>query len=141
MDRSPEISYGFFRQQLDAGNIASIDLQNLKISGEFVNPPLDPSKADQTDRQGEPIKLEKKFSTTIPMIASQTLDKSIGVLDMIGEDRDIVARELLEALERAQRVEPVVENRDLHLATALWQRGEYVPPSDLGWRSGIPRAC
>ena len=47
-DRTPEISYGFFRQQLEAGNIANIDLQGLKITGEFKDPPLDPSGQDRS---------------------------------------------------------------------------------------------
>ena len=61
-DRTPEINYGFFRQQLKAENIANIDLQGLKITGEFNDPPLDPT--GKTDRQGEPVKLDKKFTTT-----------------------------------------------------------------------------
>ena len=50
-DRTPEISYGFFRQQLEAENIASLDLQGLKVTGEFVDPPPDPT--GKTDRQRE----------------------------------------------------------------------------------------
>ena len=74
-DHTPEINYGFFRQQLEAGNIANIDLQGLKITGEFNDPPLDPT--GKTDRQGEPVKLEKKFTTTLPAIAGPDLDKLI----------------------------------------------------------------
>ncbi len=75
-DRTPEISYGFFRQQLENENIASIDLQGLKITGEFNDPPLDPT--GKTDRKtGEPVKLDKKFTTTVPAIASQDLDNLI----------------------------------------------------------------
>ena len=65
-DRTAEISYGFFRQQLDKGNIASGDLQGLKLTGEFTDPPLDPT--GKTNRQGEPVKLEKKFTTTVPVL-------------------------------------------------------------------------
>ena len=70
-DRTPEITYGFFRQQLKAKNIANIDLQGLKVTGEFNDPPLDP--AGKTDRQGEVVKLEKKFTTTLPAIVNNNL--------------------------------------------------------------------
>ena len=74
-DRTPEISYGFFREQLDKKNIANIDLQGMKITGEFNDPPLDPT--GKTDRLGEPVKLDKKFTTMVPNIASQDLDNLI----------------------------------------------------------------
>jgi hypothetical protein len=46
--------------------------------------------------------------------AGKPLGEGIGVLDVVCEDRHVVAGEPLEALERPQRVEPVVEDRDLH---------------------------
>ncbi|MGO9112196.1 MAG: ATP-dependent zinc metalloprotease FtsH [Thermoguttaceae bacterium] len=67
-DRTPEITYGFFRQQVEAKNIEGIDLQGLKVTGEFKDPPLDPT--GKTDRQGEPVKLDKKFTTTLPAIVN-----------------------------------------------------------------------
>ena len=72
-DRTPQISYGFFRQQLEKGNIANIDLQGLKATGEFNDPPVDPM--GKTDRQGEPIKLDKKFETTLPVLDDPDLVK------------------------------------------------------------------
>lgn len=39
-----EITIGFFRQELLAGNIADAKVQGDKIYGEFVSPPLDPEK-------------------------------------------------------------------------------------------------
>src|SRR5271166_3349123 len=72
-DRTPEINYGFFRQQVEAKNIEGLDLQGLKITGEFINPPLDPS--GKTDRHGEPVMLEKKFTTTLPAIVGPDMDK------------------------------------------------------------------
>jgi cell division protease FtsH len=74
-DSSKEISYGFFRQQLNAKNITSLDVQGMKITGEFNEPPLDPT--GKTDRSGEPVKLDKKFTTTIPNIATPDLDDMI----------------------------------------------------------------
>jgi cell division protease FtsH len=84
-DRTPEINYGIFRQQLEAGNIDKIDVQDRKISGEFKDPPLDPEAvaAAKTDRQGEPIKLDKKFTTTLPPFVNLDLDKLI--LDKLKE--------------------------------------------------------
>jgi cell division protease FtsH len=80
-DHTPEISYGFFRQQLEKGNVANIDLQGLKATGEFKEPPPDP--AGKTNRQGEPLQLEKKFTTTIPAIENLYLDKLI--LEKLGD--------------------------------------------------------
>ena len=74
-DHPAEISYGLFRQQLKANNIATLDLQERKIVGEFKNPPVDPE--GKTDRAGEPIKLEKKFTTTVPLIVDPKLDDAI----------------------------------------------------------------
>jgi hypothetical protein len=42
-DRTQEISYGFFRKELDKKNIATLDLQERKVVGEFIEPPQDPS--------------------------------------------------------------------------------------------------
>src|SRR5580692_2016603 len=49
-DHPKEIDYGFFRQQLKAGNVAKLELQERKVIGEFTEPPLDPS--GKPDRQG-----------------------------------------------------------------------------------------
>jgi hypothetical protein len=44
----------------------------------------------------------------------QPFGQRIDVLDMIVPDLDLVAGQLLEALERAKRVMIIVQNRDLH---------------------------
>ncbi len=76
LDHTPEITYGFFHQQLEADNIETLDLQGMKVTGEFKDPPVDPT--GKTDRKtGEPAKLEKKFTTTIPLIADRNLDRLI----------------------------------------------------------------
>jgi cell division protease FtsH len=67
-DRPQEVTWGLFRKQLDDGNIESVDLQDRKFVGEFKDPPLDPDKIDKPDRQGNPVKLEKKFTTTYPLV-------------------------------------------------------------------------
>jgi hypothetical protein len=54
--------------------------------------------------------------------AGEPLGEGINVLDVVGEDRDLVAGKLLEALQRAERVEPIVEDRDLH---RMWDGVEY----------------
>ena len=46
--------------------------------------------------------------------ALQPPGEGIGVLDMVREDRHLVASEPLEARQGPQRVEPVIEDRDLH---------------------------
>jgi len=67
-----EISYGFLRQELAAHNIAKAKLQGLQATGEFKTPPVDPS--GKTDRAGNPLPLEKKFTSTIPVLARESLD-------------------------------------------------------------------
>jgi len=44
----------------------------------------------------------------------QALCQCVDILDMVGPDLDVVARQFPEAFERTQGVEIVVENRDLH---------------------------
>jgi len=46
--------------------------------------------------------------------APKPLGEDLGVLHMIGEDGDLMARQLLKARQRAQGVQPVIEDRDLH---------------------------
>jgi hypothetical protein len=46
---------------------------------------------------------------------AQPLRELVDVLDVVVPDRHVVAGELLEALERAQRVVVVVEDRDFHV--------------------------
>jgi len=45
---------------------------------------------------------------------AQSLREHVEILNMVVPDRDVVARELLEAIERAQGVEIVVEDGDFH---------------------------
>ena len=40
--RRSEITYGMFHEQLEKANIAKVDVQGSRVTGEFVNPPLDP---------------------------------------------------------------------------------------------------
>ena len=54
-----EISWGFFRDQLDEGNIAEAKSQGMKITGKFKTPPMDP------DPKNAGKKLEEEFSTVI----------------------------------------------------------------------------
>ncbi len=69
-DKTSEISYGFFRQQLDLGNVAKSELQGLKVIGEFTEPPSEPAEKGKTD----PPKLHKKFTTTLPLMVDPNLD-------------------------------------------------------------------
>jgi cell division protease FtsH len=67
-----EISYGFFRNQLDAGNIVTVDIQGQRVIGEFKDPPDDPSgKIDQAKKT---IKLFKKFTLVLPPLVGENLD-------------------------------------------------------------------
>jgi cell division protease FtsH len=70
-----EISYGMFRHQLEVDkNVEKVDIEGLKVYGEFKEPPADP------DAEHNPNgKLNKKFVATVPMpaMADSQLDKAI----------------------------------------------------------------
>jgi cell division protease FtsH len=59
-----EITYGTFRSQLDKKNIAKVDIQGSKITGDFESPPKD---------------VEKKFSATLPPypLVDESLDRQL----------------------------------------------------------------
>ena len=54
--------------------------------------------------------------------ALEALGERLSVLHMIGEDRDLVTTEPLEARQTTQRVEPVIEDRNLHRHEYLYLR-------------------
>ena len=62
---------------------------------------------------GVRICVRSRISTSAS-VSLQALRQHIDVLDVIVPDRDVVAGELAEAVERAHRVEIIVEDRDLH---------------------------
>jgi cell division protease FtsH len=55
-----EISFTFFRQQLEAGNIKSVEISGRRAHGVFVEPPLAPAASVQPDSaqsaEGQPAK-------------------------------------------------------------------------------------
>ena len=62
---SSTITYGLFRRQLKAGNIAKIKLDGDTVHGEFKNePPINPRAGK--DPEGKPIRFMKKFTTALP---------------------------------------------------------------------------
>jgi cell division protease FtsH len=63
-EKQSRISYGFFRQQLDANNIKSATVQGSEMTGEFKSPPEDPDAP-----KGEKEKLEERFQLNIPSFA------------------------------------------------------------------------
>ena len=60
---------------------------------------------------------------------AQPLGELVDVLDVIVPDRDVMAGELAEAIQRPQRVEIIVEDGDLH-DTLPWPRGGYFTASN-----------
>ena len=62
--RRSEIAYGMFYEQLEKGNIAKVDVQGSRVTGEFVAPPLDPE--GKRENGGTAPKMEKRFVTTLP---------------------------------------------------------------------------
>ena len=71
-DHTSEITYGEFRKQVMEDNVTEVELQGTKITGKFKTPPLDPS--GKNDRHGNPLKLEEKFTTNVPLLADYHLD-------------------------------------------------------------------
>jgi cell division protease FtsH len=72
-DSRSEISYGFFRKELEAGNIENARLQGLQATGEFKTAP--PNPLGKKDRAGNVLSLKKEFATTIPVLARDGLDE------------------------------------------------------------------
>ena len=70
-DKRSEIPYGFFRRQLQAGNVAKAELQGAKLLGEFKDPPLDMS--GRKDAAGNPPHLETKFVTILSPLVDHDL--------------------------------------------------------------------
>ncbi len=67
-DSQSEISYGYFRSQLEVDrNIASAEVQGDMLYGEFKVPPLDPDA--KPGANGKSAKLNKKFVVTLPVMA------------------------------------------------------------------------
>ncbi len=63
-----EISYGFFRYQLENDkNIKSVTIQGSKVYGEFKKAPVDPNAEKNLD--GNYAVLSDKFETTLPEMA------------------------------------------------------------------------
>jgi len=67
------ISYGMFRQQLDENNVARVNVQGTKLTGELKQPAVEPNaKSDST--AARPV---TKFETTLPpmALADPSLDR------------------------------------------------------------------
>ncbi len=82
--KQSQITYGFFREQLAQDNVSEVNIQGVKVTGEFKEPPIDPEAAEKaaTEKKDseakeeggakgekaekEPPLLKKKFVTTLP---------------------------------------------------------------------------
>lgn len=78
-----EIDYGIFYRELEKNNVASVDVRGRTILGEFRAPPADPG--GRKDSQGAPLRLKKRFSTTVP--PEGLADEKLGrlLIDNVGE--------------------------------------------------------
>jgi cell division protease FtsH len=76
VDRS-EISYGMFRQQLDAGNIKSFIIENQTGRGEFVAPPISPRQPADAAEGAEPVRLHPHFAVDVSQFAGEELDAEL----------------------------------------------------------------
>jgi cell division protease FtsH len=82
-EKPSTISYGFFRQQLAADNIASVDVRGLAIRGEFREPPDDPD--GKKDKEGKLPKLSSKFTTDAPTFAQLDADLDRELIEKLGK--------------------------------------------------------
>lgn len=78
-----KITYGVFREQLRAGNVAKVEVQGDTLRGEFVEPP--PAPEAETDPKGKPVLLNKGFTTTLPSgdVLGTALDQEL--LERLGD--------------------------------------------------------
>src|SRR6185369_14364760 len=72
--------------------------------------------------QAQPGQSFEKWRADVSALANENerlrilepIGEPIGVLDVVGEDLDVMAVQFRERRQRPQRVEVVIENRDLH---------------------------
>ena len=76
------ISYGLFRRELKAGNVAKVEVRGAEIRGEFKNPPVDPG--GETDQQGQPRRLQPQFVTEIPSFVQLDQDLDRELIEKLG---------------------------------------------------------
>ena len=73
---------------------------------------ISPSPGSRSRRAGRSL---RPFANQDERLGTrQAASQDVYVLDVVGEDGDVVTRQLLEAREGADRVEPVVEDGDSH---------------------------
>ena len=67
-----EVSYAFFKEQLERGNVEFIKFEGREGVGKFGEPPIAPKELNakgelvQPKEDGKPLQLEKSFRVTIP---------------------------------------------------------------------------
>jgi len=83
-EKRTKISYGTFRRELQQGNVAKIDIQGARVTGEFKKAPQDPE--GQKDADGESPKPKNlEFYTDLPkFLVDQKLDAEL--LAAVGRD-------------------------------------------------------
>ncbi|MDZ7620392.1 MAG: ATP-dependent zinc metalloprotease FtsH [Patescibacteria group bacterium] len=84
-----QITYGVFREQLRAGNVAKVEVQGDTLRGEFVTPPPAPGSASAPTKSGpkeKPVLLNKGFTTTLPSgnVLGTSLDQEL--LENLGDN-------------------------------------------------------
>ena len=96
-----EIKWGLFRRELDENNIAKVEVNGMRLSGEFRSiseggkgPPIDPD--GKADKAGTLPRLPEKFVTVVPpqVMDSASLDDML--LKKLGTElwRDRAPRQL-----------------------------------------------
>lgn len=93
LGRRSEISYGMFRKELGAKNIAKVDIRGMKIYGEFRgDPPVDPEAPRdekgnvKLDADGNPPRLKKEFVADLPPCALSDDQLDAVLLKELGEN-------------------------------------------------------
>lgn len=77
-----EIDYGFFHQQLEKDkNIASVNIEGLRVYGKFKKPPDDPN--GKPDSSGKYPRLHENFVTILPLMAQNDQELNKLLLDRL----------------------------------------------------------
>lgn len=93
-------------------------------AGVDVDMGVDAPLTDQS-KLGQPLEQRRADRRPLPdqherLAVTQPLGQHVDILDVIVPHRDLVLREPLEARQPAQRIEPVVEDRDVHAPMVSW---------------------
>jgi len=81
--RQSMVTYGQFHDELEKNNIAEVCLQNMRLVGEFKDPPVNPE--GPKDKEGNLPRFEKKFVTELPTLVQGNRELDQLLLKQLGK--------------------------------------------------------